>query len=112
MGDPAPIEPYTHVRYSDPDAIVKSWDPRAPVAVARVIALLAAALPETPAEHIGSTALPGCDGKGVIDLIIPYPPVGSRPFPPGRSVWAGSISHDARRYRLHVHSLSAGDPEV
>ena len=25
-----------------------------------------------PVEHVGSTAVPGCAGKGVIDLMIPY----------------------------------------
>ena len=24
-------------------------------------------------EHVGSTAIPGCDGKGIIDLMVLYP---------------------------------------
>lgn len=130
MGGGTPIKPYTYVRYDDPGDIVKPWNPRSPDVAARVVPLLNDVLPEAMAEHIGSTAIPGCDGKGVIDLMLPYSPggeatvlaalgrlgfrehVGSQPFPPGRSVWVGSITHDDRRYQIHVHSLPASDPEV
>jgi GrpB-like predicted nucleotidyltransferase (UPF0157 family) len=29
-------------------------------------------LPEVIVEHVGSTAVPGCAGKGAIDLLVPY----------------------------------------
>ncbi|QRK10816.1 GrpB family protein [Archangium violaceum] len=31
-------------------------------------------LPEVMVEHVGSTSVPGCEGKGVVDLMIPVEP--------------------------------------
>ena len=37
---------------------------------ARLIALLATGWPATPAEHVGSSAVPGLAGKNIIDLLM------------------------------------------
>jgi GrpB-like predicted nucleotidyltransferase (UPF0157 family) len=88
-------------------------------------------LSDISVEHVGSTAVPGCAGKGVIDLLIPYKegelePVkdtlqelgfqrqGSRnPFPEDRPMRVGSIRHDGDTFRLHVHVVPAdsGEPD-
>ena len=34
--------------------------------------LIAERLPDTAVEHVGSSAVPGCAGKGYLDLVIPY----------------------------------------
>jgi len=36
-------------------------------------------LPDITVEHVGSTAVSGCAGKGVIDLLIPYRKGGLEP---------------------------------
>lgn len=67
------IGPYAFTRYDDPAEIVRPWEPRGPEVAARLVALLTAAFPTGAAGHIGSTAIPGCDGKGVIDLMLVHP---------------------------------------
>jgi GrpB-like predicted nucleotidyltransferase (UPF0157 family) len=125
------IGPYTYVDYTDPRAIVRPWDARAPAVAARLVAGITAALPPGCAvEHIGSTAIPGCDGKGVIDLMVTYPPGGlvaardavdalgfQRHALPGafgeeRPARIGSVTHDGDTFQVHAHVIAADDPEV
>ena len=124
------IGPYVFTRYDDPAEIVRPWDPRGPVVAARLVQSLTDVLPAGTAEHIGSTAIPGCDGKGVIDLMLTYPAgqlaaaraavdgLGFQRFAaPGafgdeRPVRIGSITHDGEIFRVHVHIIADDDPEV
>jgi GrpB-like predicted nucleotidyltransferase (UPF0157 family) len=88
-------------------------------------------MPGARLEHIGSTAIPGCDGKGVVDLMLLYPPgrlseardtldaMGfqrQRPRPGAfteeRPVRVGTIDHDGETFRLHVHVIAADAPEA
>jgi GrpB-like predicted nucleotidyltransferase (UPF0157 family) len=80
-------------------------------------------------EHVGSTAAPGCAGKGVVDLVIPYrrgelSPVkrtledpgfgrqGSRdPFPEDGPMLVGPLEHDGDAFRPRVHVVSADSAE-
>jgi GrpB-like predicted nucleotidyltransferase (UPF0157 family) len=86
-------------------------------------------LPHVIVEHVGSTAVPGCAGKGVIDLLIPYgegelEPVrvtlqdlgfqrqSTRdPFPEDRPMRVGSIKFDGDTFSLHVHVVRASSDE-
>jgi len=106
------------------------WDARAPEVAHRIAALIATALPETTVEHIGSTAVPGCDGKGIVDLLLLYPPgrlaaaraaldalgfqrqPGPDPWPEERPMRVGAVRHDGDRFRLHVHVVAADSPEA
>jgi len=81
-------------------------------------------------EHIGSTAVPGCAGKGVVDLLLAYPAGqleasrdaldalgfqrqrGRDPFPESRPMRVGALVIDGRTYRIHVHVVCEDDPEV
>jgi GrpB-like predicted nucleotidyltransferase (UPF0157 family)/mannose-6-phosphate isomerase-like protein (cupin superfamily) len=81
-------------------------------------------------EHVGSTAVPECAGKGVVDLMVLYPPghltevkdllktlgfqqqMGRMPFPEDRPMRLGSIDYDGTRFLLHVHVISLDSPEV
>jgi GrpB-like predicted nucleotidyltransferase (UPF0157 family) len=92
--------------------------------------LIEAAAAGTRVEHIGSTAVPGLGGKGVIDLMVLYPPgslVRARdavdalgfqrqstrdPFPEDRPMRVGAAGWNGRRYRIHLHILSADSAEV
>ena len=77
-------------------------------------------------EHIGSTAVPGCWGKGIIDLLVLYAPHrldaarkaldrigfqrqgGEDPFPESRPMRVGSVEYFGRGYRIHAHVVQAG----
>ena len=48
------------------------YDPRAPEVARMVTGMIHQQLPHVLVEHVGSTAVPGGAGKGVIDLLIPY----------------------------------------
>ena len=73
---------------------VHKADPDAPEVARRLIALIAARWPATPAEHIGSSAVPGLAGKNIIDLLLAAQPV--QIWSPRRSVSvrrAGGLRH-------------------
>jgi GrpB-like predicted nucleotidyltransferase (UPF0157 family) len=117
-------------RYDRLDATCEAWDPRAPEVAARVVSLIVSALPEATVEHIGSSAVPGCDGKGIVDLLLMYPPgrlaaardaldglgfqrqPGPDPWPEERPMRVGALRHDGQLFRLHVHVVAAGSVEV
>ena len=77
-------------------------------------------------EHIGSTAVPGSWGKGIIDLLVAYAPGGLAStresldhlgfqrlaFPGSRPMRVGSVEHFGRTYRLHAHVIEAGTVEA
>ncbi|HJQ24756.1 MAG TPA: GrpB family protein [Blastocatellia bacterium] len=81
-------------------------------------------------EHIGSTAVPGCGGKGYIDLLVLYPEglldaakaaldalgyqrqPGREPFPEERPMRVGCVESSGRRYPVHAHVVAANDPEA
>ena len=81
-------------------------------------------------EHVGSTAVPGCWGKGIVDLIMLYPAGeldgareildrlgfqpqgGPEPFPDTRPMRVGTVEHLGRDYRVHVHVLEENCTEA
>ena len=121
-----PVGEYRHA-----PAACHPYDPRAPEVARRVSEMVRERAPEAAVEHVGSTAVPGCAGKGVIDLMIPYREgllgqikqaleglgfqrQSSRdPFPEDRPMRVGSLRHDGDVFRLHVHVVPAdsGEPE-
>ena len=116
--------------YEQSPAACKDHDPRAFEVAKRVGHLIESHLPGVVVEHIGSTAVPGCAGKGVVDLMVLYEPgqlhavrkgldalgfqwqTGRKPFPEERPMRIGSIEHDGTRFRLHVHVIAVDSPEV
>jgi GrpB-like predicted nucleotidyltransferase (UPF0157 family) len=125
MGRKPRILPYSVSRTAYID-----YDPHA-VDVAREVGdLLEDAAPGVKVEHIGSTAIPGCAGKGIVDLMALYPPgqlgvtrealdklgfqrqKAGHIFPEERPMRVGAIDYDGRRYRLHVHVIAENSPEV
>ena len=104
-------------------------DPHAPEVAGRLIALIATRWPATPAEHVGSSAVPGLAGKNIIDLLLAAEPadiaaitqalleLGFQPqipaaFPAGRPMLWGTFRDGATDYRVHVHVVPAPSPEV
>jgi GrpB-like predicted nucleotidyltransferase (UPF0157 family) len=116
-------------RYRRVPVEVHEADPDAPEVARRLIALIATRWPGTPAEHIGSSAVPGLAGKGTIDLLLAAQPaqipaitealfaLGFQPqvpaaFPATRPMLWGAFRHGPTEYRVHVHVVPAGSPEV
>ena len=118
MGEP-PIRPYP---FPSPPVALRAWNPRAPEAAARVAAFIAERLPDTRVEHVGSSSVFGCAGKGTVDFAIPYRDdshlsaindvlfalgFGRQrnrdPFPETRPMRIGAIDHEGETFLLHVH---------
>jgi GrpB-like predicted nucleotidyltransferase (UPF0157 family) len=116
-------------RYRRVPVEVHEADPDAPEVARHLIALIATRWPATPAEHIGSSAVAGLAGKGIIDLLLAAEParisaitealfgLGFQPqvpaaFPPNRPMLWGTFRHGSTEYRVHVHVVPAGSPEV
>lgn len=111
-------------------AVCDDWDPKAPEVARRLAALINEKLPDVRVEHIGSSSVPGCAGKGVIDLQVLYAPgrlqtvkdalaelgfqpqVSRDPWPEERPMRCGSILHNGTTYRIHAHVVAADSPEV
>ena len=126
----SPQESVVIAPYEQLPAICNDHDPRSFEVAKRVADLIESHLPDVRVEHVGSTAVPGCAGKGVVDLMVLYPPgrlpdvkdvlkalgfqqqTGRNPFPEERPLRLGSIEHDGTRFRLHVHVIASDSPEV
>ncbi len=105
------------------------YDPGAIGAAADAVALIESAVPWAEVEHIGSTAVPDCAGKGIVDLMALYPAgkleatreaidrIGFQRqraghiFPEERPMRVGAIEHAGKRYRLHLHLIGMNSPE-
>jgi GrpB-like predicted nucleotidyltransferase (UPF0157 family)/mannose-6-phosphate isomerase-like protein (cupin superfamily) len=131
---PAPIDlPKQSVAigpYEERPATCNDHDPRAAQVAGIVAHLIESRLPGIEVEHVGSTAVPGCGGKGVIDLMVLYLPgrlpevrdtldalgfqrqTGRDPFPEERPMRKGSIEFDGSRFLLHAHVIALDSPEV
>jgi 5-(carboxyamino)imidazole ribonucleotide synthase len=121
VGGSQPIGPYERLQ-----AEVHEWDPRTADVAKRVAELVEAQRPDLTVEHIGSTAVPGLPGKGIVDLSIETDPAdipavvamlyelgfgpqpGPDPWPPTRPMPVGSIDLDGRHYRIHLHVQPRG----
>src|SRR4026207_43994 len=129
MKAPLPIGPYDAP--GTPKVVdLRPWDSRGPAAANSVVRLLQAALPGIEIEHVGSTAVPGCDGKGILDLmlLIPaghlsrvcatidgmgfQPQSGGKRHPDDRPMREGSFTFDGSVFRLHVHLIPESSAEV
>jgi GrpB-like predicted nucleotidyltransferase (UPF0157 family) len=106
------------------------YDERAVDAAAALAEFLRRDVQGVIVEHIGSTAVPGCAGKGIIDLLVLYEPgrlqsvrdkidaLGFQrqttrdPFPEERPMRTGAFEHQGRPYFVHVHVVFADSPEV
>ncbi|HSL98489.1 MAG TPA: ATP-grasp domain-containing protein [Candidatus Deferrimicrobiaceae bacterium] len=116
-----PIGPYERLT-----AEVHEWDPRTVEVARRVDELVRARRPDLRVEHIGSTAVPGLPGKGIVDLSIETDPddiprvvellyelgfgpqPGPDPWPPTRPMPVGSMVHDGTPFRVHLHVQPTG----
>jgi GrpB-like predicted nucleotidyltransferase (UPF0157 family) len=81
-------------------------------------------------EHIGSTSIPNCFGKGIVDLMIIYPKgrldevkcglrelgfqaqTTSDPFPEDRPMRVGAVTYNQKSIRVHAHVLAEDSSEI
>jgi len=116
--------------YNPPPVACHPYDPQAPEVARRLKDLIRSVLPEVEVEHVGSTSVPECPGKGFIDLMVLYAEgalgatrVGlgtlgfqrqsSRdPFPEERPMRVGTFAHRGKQYLVHAHVIAINSPEV
>jgi GrpB-like predicted nucleotidyltransferase (UPF0157 family) len=119
------IGPYQHRR-----AACLDHDPRSAEVARRVADLIEPRLAGVAVEHVGSTSVDGCAGKGIVDLMLLYPDgtlaaardlldalgfqkqTGRDPFPEERPMRVGSLEHDGTTFLLHVHVIAASSAEA
>jgi GrpB-like predicted nucleotidyltransferase (UPF0157 family) len=112
----APILPYNRQPVE-----FQEYDPRAPEVAQYVINLIQVQIPSVRVEHIGSTAVPGCGGRGVIDLMILYDMEAVEPIlvqldilgfqwvqrdsflPDEWPKGMGAVQYQEKIFRLHIH---------
>jgi GrpB-like predicted nucleotidyltransferase (UPF0157 family) len=116
-------------RYLPVPVQVHEADPDAPEVARCLIALIATRWPATPAEHVGSTAVPDLAGKNIIDLLLTAEPADisaitqallelgfqhqvPAAFPATRPMLWGAFRHGLTTYRVHVHIVPTDSPEV
>jgi len=107
--------------YERKSAGVLEWDPRVADVAARVIELVRERRPDISVEHIGSTAVEGLPGKGIVDLATEVDAdevagvsemllglgfqrqPGPDPFPAIRPMLVGALDLDGTTFRVHFH---------
>jgi len=105
------------------------YDPRVVEVAHRVCSAIQKVAPELQVEHVGSTSVPGCGGKGIIDLAVLYPEgflAGARavldglgfqkqsgrdPFPESRPMRVGCVENDGQAFQIHAHVIAFGSDE-
>jgi malonyl-CoA/methylmalonyl-CoA synthetase len=115
--------------YDQSPAVFAPYDSR----TSEVARLLAEAIekknPHIAVDHIGSTSVPGCSGKGIIDLAVTYnagdleqakaalaaigfqPQTGREPFPETRPMRVASVTALGGVFRIHAHVIERDGTE-
>lgn len=105
------------------------YDPVAPGVAALVIDGIRNTRSTLRVDHIGSTSVVGCGGKGIVDLLVSYPAgaleaardtldqigfqpqSGPEPFPESRPMRVGALTYRGTQYLVHAHVIRSGDRE-
>jgi GrpB-like predicted nucleotidyltransferase (UPF0157 family) len=115
-----------------PRAEYHDWDPRYPDVVRRLLADIGPSPAGVAFEHVGSTAVPGCGGKGIIDLLALYArggleqakawllslglsrqgPEFSRAWPESRPMYLGRYLFASQPFMIYVHVVENSSDEV
>jgi GrpB-like predicted nucleotidyltransferase (UPF0157 family) len=115
--------------YTPGDAKFCPYDRNVVEVARRIAAAIEHEGPELRVEHMGSTAVPGCGGKGIVDLAVLYPDgllararqvlddlgfqkqTGREPFPETRPMRVGACRIRRRCYQIHAHVIAGGSHE-
>lgn len=107
------------------------WRPEFLEVAAAVGAYLKRNIPDIRVEHVGSTSVDYCGGKGIIDLLVLYSDKpgdfervrdgvdaagfqhqsGGHIFPEERPMRVGAVRFNGTQYRFHIHVLQDGCKE-
>ena len=118
--------------YKKPQASFQPYDKRAPIVAKHLMKLIELYLTEVTIEHIGSTAIQGCPGKGIIDLMALYPKerldvvnelflaMGfqrqgkefKNRFPDSRPVMMGTFDYDNKSFLVYIHVIQKDSYEA
>lgn len=118
--------------YKKPQVSFQPYDHRAPQVANHLIKLAESYLPKVTIEHIGSTAIAGCPGKGIIDLMALYPKghlnvvkqlffaMGFQRqgkefrnrFPDTRPVMMGTFEYEKTSFLVYVHVINEDSYEA
>jgi GrpB-like predicted nucleotidyltransferase (UPF0157 family) len=112
------------LQYTSSQVRFLTYDP-AVIDVAQILReVICRVEPRLQVEHIGSTSVPGCGGKGIVDLAILYPTGllsiardaldglgfqrqgGPEPWPEERPMRVGCVELNDRAYRIHAHIIA------
>ncbi|MDH3973309.1 MAG: GrpB family protein [Deltaproteobacteria bacterium] len=111
--------------YKKPQATFNPYDHRAPEVAKYLKKQIELCVPRVTIEHIGSTAIPSCSGKGVVDLMALYPKESldvvksllsamgfqrqgkefRNRFPDTRPVMMGTFEYDNTSFLIYVHVI-------
>lgn len=115
--------------YSPAEAAFRAYDPGGTEVAGLLRGDIQGVEPRLQVEHIGSTSVPGCGGKGMVDLAVLFPvgllgrarevldglgfqrQGGPEPFPEERPMRVGAVEHAGRRFGIHAHVIALGSEE-
>ncbi|MGH7871351.1 MAG: GrpB family protein [Candidatus Binatia bacterium] len=116
--------------YEETAAEYLPYNPESPRVARTLVEIILATKHDLQVEHIGSTAVAGCWGKGIIDLLVLYRQgdfesardaldglqfqrqSGLDAFPESRPMRTASIDYCGRVYRVHAHIVESGVDEA
>jgi GrpB-like predicted nucleotidyltransferase (UPF0157 family) len=110
----------------------REWDPRYPEVVRSLLSRLVLSRADVTLEHVGSTAIAGCGGKGVIDLLALYRDGAledartwllslglgrqgaefARPWSESRPMYLGWYRYAGEQWLVYVHVVVSSSDEV
>lgn len=117
-------------RYVAKSASYFPYDPDAPRAAMLIIEAILNCRSILYVDHVGSTAVPGCGGKGIVDLLVTYPTGafcvakdaldqlgfqpqgGPEPFPESRPMRVGAVTFRGKQSLVHAHVIRSGEREA
>lgn len=109
--------------YEPQPAVFRAYEPRWAEVAALLIQVIESREPRLHVDHIGSTSVPECRGKGVIDLAVTYlegdlenakaaldglgfqRQRGRDPFPETRPMREGSLTVLGATFNVHAHLI-------
>lgn len=112
--------------YTYSEAMFTEYDINNPFVFSKIIKVILKELPIVLIEHVGSTSIINCGGKGIIDIAILYRPgqlenvkkgleilgfqkqISTDPFPESRPMRVGSIKWKNKKYKIHAHVIKFG----
>lgn len=125
-----PVRSIVVKTYGRVPLVCNDWDPQAPVVAAALIEAIRQREPRLTVEHVGSSSVSGCAGKGVIDLMVVYdtgdlelakralddlgfqPQTARDRFPEDRPMRVGTVRHEDTAFPVHAHVIAGHSSEI